>query len=134
MAANFKFELVSPERILVSAEVSEVLVPGADGDFTVFAGHAPVISILRPGVMTAKLADGTQTRTYIHGGFCEVAPDSLTVLAEKADDVAKMTDAAIAGHVAQAQAIIDDDETDDDRRYVAHTAITHLNSLNGMPN
>ena len=134
MAGNFKFELVSPERILVSAEVSEVLVPGSDGDFTVFVGHAPLISMLRPGVMTAKLADGSQTRTYIHGGFCEVSPDSLTVLAEKADDVAKMTDATIAAHLAEAQAIIEDGDTDDDRRHFAHTAVTHLNSINGMPN
>ena len=134
MAGTFKFELVSPERILVSAEVSEVMVPGGDGDFTVFAGHAPVISMLRPGIMIAKLADGTQTRTYIHGGFCEVSPDSLTVLAEKADDTAKMSDATIAAHRAAAEAILSDDDADDDRRYVAHTAITHLNSLNGMPN
>ncbi len=134
MAGNFKFELVSPERILVSADVSEVLVPGADGDFTVFVGHAPLISILRPGVMTAKLADGTETRTYIHGGFCEVSPETLTVLAEKADDAAKISVSTIAAHVASAQAILDDGEADDDSRYVAHTAITHLNSLNGMPN
>ena len=134
MAGTFKFELVSPERVLVSTEVSEALVPGADGDFTVFAGHAPVISILRPGVMVAKHADGTQTRTYIHGGFCEVSPSSLTVLAEKAEDATVMSQATIATHVATAQAVIDDIDADDDRRTVAHTAITHLNSLNGMPN
>lgn len=134
MAGNFKFELVSPERILVSAETSEVIVPGADGDFTVFAGHAPVISILRPGVLVAKLADGSQTRTYIHGGFCEVSADSLTVLAEKAEDAATMSAATIAAHVASAEAVLADDDVDDERRYTAHTAITHLNSLNGMPN
>ena len=134
MAGNFKFKLVSPERVLVSADVSEVLVPGADGDFTVFAGHAPLISILRPGIMIAKLADGTETRTYVHGGFCEVSPDSLAVLAEKADEVAKLSAATIAAHLAEAHAIIEDGDTDDDRRHFAHTAVTHLNSLNGMPN
>ena len=134
MAGTFKFELVSPERILVSSEVSEVLVPGSDGDFTVLAGHAPVISLLRPGVMTAKLADGTQARTYIHGGFCEVSPESLTVLAEKAEDVAKMSPESIAASVAEAEAVIADIDADDDRRHAAHTAISHLNSLNGMPN
>ncbi len=133
MAGNFKFELVSPERVLVSAEASEVLVPGADGDFTVLAGHAPVISILRPGTMTARLSDDTQSRTYIQGGFCEVTPDSLTVLAEKADDVAKMTQSAIASHITAAEAILADESIDDERRLHAHTAITHLNSLNGMP-
>lgn len=134
MAGNFKFELVSPERVLVSANASEVIVPGADGDFTVYAGHAPVISILRPGIMTAKLADGGQSRTFIQGGFCEVTPDSLTVLAEKADDVAAMTESTIAAHIAAAEAVLADEEADDERRLHAHTAITHLNSLNGMPN
>ena len=134
MSGTFKFELVSPERVLVSTDISEALVPGADGDFTVLAGHAPVISILRPGVMTAKHSDGSQTRTYIHGGFCEVSPDSLTVLAEKAEDADSMSQATIETHLATAQAVLNDDEADDDTRYVAHTAITHLNSLNGMPN
>lgn len=134
MAGNFKFELVSPERVLVSADVSEVMVPGADGDFTVFAGHAPVISILRPGVMLAKLADGTQTRTYIHGGFCEVSPESLIVLAEKADNVAGLSPTTIATHIATAEAVLAAEDADDDSRLAAHTAITHLNTLNGMPN
>ena len=134
MAGTFKFELVSPERVLVSASATEVMVPGADGDFTVFEGHAPVISILRPGIMAAKLADGSQTRTYIHGGFCEVSPSSLTVLAEKADDAASMSASAIAEHVAAAQSVLDDDDAGDDHKLAAHTALTHLNALNGMPN
>ena len=98
MAATFKFELVTPERVLMSSDVSEVLVPGADGDFTVFAGHAPVISTLRPGVIVAK--DGSKaTRLYVRGGFCEVAPDSLTVLAEQASDVEAMNADAVAAEI-----------------------------------
>ena len=134
MAGTFKFELVSPERVLVSAEVSEVMVPGADGDFTVLVGHAPVLSILRPGIMAAKMADGSQSRTYIHSGFCEVTPESLTVLVEKAEDATKMSAASIAEHVTAAEAVLADEEADDERRVHAHAAITHLNSLTGMPN
>ena len=130
MAGTFKFELVSPERILVSAAVSEVLVPGTDGDFTVFAGHAPVISTLRPGILTAKMTDGSQSRIYINGGFCEVAPESLTVLAEKAHDVASMDAATIASHVSAAEAVLSG-EADDDARLAAHTAISHLKSIDG---
>ena len=130
MAGTFKFELVSPERILVSAAVSEVLVPGADGDFTVFAGHAPVISTLRPGILSAKMTDGSLSRIYVNGGFCEVAPESLTVLAEKAHDVASMDAATIASHVAAAEAVLSGD-ADDDARLAANTAIAHLKSLDG---
>jgi F-type H+-transporting ATPase subunit epsilon len=130
MAGNFKFELVSPERVLVATDVSEVLVPGVDGDFTVFSGHAPVISTLRPGILDAKMANGTSTRFYVAGGFCEVAPDSLTVLAEKAHDVASMSAAAIASHVSAAEAVLAG-EPDDDARLVATTALANLKSLEG---
>jgi F-type H+-transporting ATPase subunit epsilon len=131
MAGNFKFELVSPERVLVATDVSEVLVPGADGDFTVFAGHAPVISTLRPGVLVTKTADGGSTRFYVNGGFCEVAPDSLTVLAEKAHDVATMDAATIAAHVASAEAVLAGADVDDDSRLAAHTALAHLKTFEG---
>jgi F-type H+-transporting ATPase subunit epsilon len=130
MAGNFKFELVSPERVLVTADVSEVMVPGVDGDFTVFAGHAPVISTLRPGILDAKMANGTSTRFYVAGGFCEVSPDSLTVLAEKAHDVASMTAATIAAHVSAAEAILSG-QPDDDARLAAITALAHLKSFEG---
>jgi F-type H+-transporting ATPase subunit epsilon len=131
MAGTFKFELVSPERVLVASQVSEVLVPGGDGDFTVFAGHAPVISTLRPGVLVTKNADGGSTRFYVNGGFCEVAPDSLTVLAEKAHDVATMDAVTIAGHVASAETVLAGDAIDDEARLAAHTALAHLKSFEG---
>lgn len=133
MAGTFKFELVSPERVLVSTEVSEVMVPGADGDFTVLAGHAPVISVLRPGIIAAKSASGAVSRTYVHGGFCEVSPTSLTVLAEKADDIDGIKKDTLEAHLAAAQAVLGDKYADDDTRHAAHHAITHLNSLNGLP-
>ena len=130
MAGTFKFELVSPERILMSAEASEVLVPGAEGDFTVFVEHAPVISTLRPGVVEAKMADGKVTRLYVHGGFCEVTPHSLTVLAEKAHDVAAMDAASIAGHLKDAEAALASAAAnDDDARHAANTAIARLKAL-----
>jgi F-type H+-transporting ATPase subunit epsilon len=86
MAGTFKFELVSPERVLVSAEASEVIVPGADGQFTVLPGHAPFISSLRPGTMLIKLASG-ERRVFVRGGIAEVEPDSLTILAQHLIDL-----------------------------------------------
>ena len=73
MAGTFKFELVSPERILLSVDADQVVVPGADGDFAVLAGHAPVIATLRPGVLGVT-AGGTRKRLFVKSGFCEVDP------------------------------------------------------------
>lgn len=127
MAATFKFELVTPERVLMSSDVSEVMVPGADGDFTVYAGHAPVVSTLRPGVIVAK--DGAKaTRLYVRGGFCEVGPDALTVLAEQASDVESMNADAIAAEVKAAEAALAA-ATTDDARWAANTAIERLKAL-----
>ena len=79
--AKFHFDLVGPERLLFSGEVDQVDVPGSEGDFGVLAGHAPLIAMLRPGILTIY-ADGTQTRAMITGGFAEANPNGLTVLAD----------------------------------------------------
>ena len=84
--ATFHFDLVSPDKILFSGEVDQVDVPGAEGDFGVLAGHAPPIALLRPGIMTVY-AGGEQTRLVVLGGFAEVGPDGLTVLADVATSV-----------------------------------------------
>jgi F-type H+-transporting ATPase subunit epsilon len=129
MATTFTFELVTPERVLMSAPVEQVLVPGADGDFTVFSGHAPVVSTLRPGVIEAKAADGKLTRIYVRGGFCEVSPDSLTVLAEKASNADTLTGDALASELKAAEADLAS-ATSDDARWAANSAIERLKSLN----
>ncbi len=81
--ATFHFDLVSPERMLFSGEVEQVDVPGAEGDFGVLAGHAPFITTVRPGILTV-FREGTQLRVVINGGFAEVNPAGLTVLADYA--------------------------------------------------
>lgn len=83
MAGTFKFELVSPERILLSVDAEQVELPGADGDFTVLAGHAPVIATLRPGTIVTRTKDGKKS-IFVKSGFVEVLPDSVVVLAENA--------------------------------------------------
>src|SRR5258708_8168883 len=79
--ATFHFELVSPDRISFSGEVDQVDVPGSEGDFGVLAGHAPLIALLRPGLMTVYVG-GEQTKLVVLGGFAEVGPDGLTGLAD----------------------------------------------------
>jgi len=106
MAGTFKFELVSPERILLSADAEQVELPGSDGDFTVLVGHAPVISTLRPGTIITRTKEG-KTSVFVKSGFVEVLPDSVVVLAESAfvtdgvdlrfiENELKVTEAALA--------------------------------------
>ena len=95
MADKIAFEIVSPERLLVSDEADMVTVPGMDGDFGVMAGHMPLISTLRPGVIDIRGAVRTgDTRLFVLGGFAEANPDRLTVLAEEAIPMAQI-DAAV---------------------------------------
>src|SRR5262245_64765777 len=84
MADAFKFELVSPERLLVSGAVAQVLVPGSEGDMTILAHHAPLLSTLRPGLLDITFPSGEQRRNFIRGGFAEVGADGITVLTEQA--------------------------------------------------
>ena len=108
--ATFQFDLVSPEKLLFSGEVTQVDVPGSEGDFGVLAGHAPMVTTLRPGILVVY-RDGGELRVVVNGGFAEVSPTGLTVLADMAvprdefdptvlagvikdteDDIAKATD------------------------------------------
>ena len=85
MAENaVQFELVSPEKLLLSVDVEMVVVPGAEGDFGVLPGHAPMISTVRPGVIHVFEGGSVKTRIFVAGGFAEVTPERCTVLAEEA--------------------------------------------------
>ncbi|MCO4317473.1 F0F1 ATP synthase subunit epsilon [Phyllobacterium sp. 21LDTY02-6] len=84
MAEAFKFELVSPERLLLSAQVSEVVIPGTEGYMTVLAHHAPLMATVKPGVVSVKTADGKPDNYVVFGGFVDITPDGCTLLAESA--------------------------------------------------
>ncbi len=103
MAGTFKFELVSPERILLSVDADQVVVPGADGDFAVLAGHAPFITTLRPGVLDVT-AGNAKSRVLVKGGFAEVDPSRLTVLAQSAFNVDELTGATLSRELQAAEA------------------------------
>ena len=130
MAGTFKFELVSPERVLVSEDASEVIVPGMDGQFTVLAGHAPVISSLRPGTMIIKLTSG-ERRVFVRGGIAEVEPDSLTILAQHLIDLqGEGRGAAIDTEIKAAEATLAASK-DDIERMTAQDTITQLRAIGG---
>ena len=129
MASTFKFELVSPEKVLMSGDASEVLLPGAEGDMTILPGHAPVISTLRPGVLDVVLG-GTKARVFVKSGFAEVDPDRVTVLAEKAWDLAEFDAARISSELADAETELAE-AADDDARFLANEAVAVLGRLKG---
>jgi F-type H+-transporting ATPase subunit epsilon len=127
MAGTFKFELVTPERMALSEDVAQVVVPGVEGEFTVLPGHAPVISALRPGVIEVVLPDASKTRIFVKGGFAEVDADHLTVLAERALAVEAM-DTAAELEAAEAELAA---ASDDAGRLAAAAAVERLKTLRG---
>ena len=101
--ANLQFDLVSPERRLASVEASEVQIPGADGDMTAMADHAPTITTLRPGVLTVVHGGGSD-EYVVSGGFAEITAGSVSVLAEQALPKAEVTQEVYDQMVEEAKA------------------------------
>ena len=84
MPDRVQFELVSPERLILSTEVEMVVVPGTEGNFGVLPGHAPLISTIRPGTIDIYEGGAVTERIFIVGGIAEVTPERCTVLADEA--------------------------------------------------
>jgi len=117
MAEGFKIEIVSPERLLLSETVQSVTVPGTEGYFTVMANHAPFMSTLKPGFLTVTGTGGAVQTYYVRGGFADVSPDGLTVLAEQASTFADFDRAEIEGLLAEAQTQLQTAQDPDERSY-----------------
>lgn len=124
------FELVSPERLLFSGDVAEVDIPGTEGDMGILPGHAPVLSTLRPGVITVTKDGGQKERIFVRGGFAEVNPQGLTVLAEVAVPVAELHPDLLAQQIKDAQEDVSDAQDDETRRR-AQESLDHLQALQG---
>jgi F-type H+-transporting ATPase subunit epsilon len=103
MAEQIQFELVSPERLLVSQPVEMVVVPGVEGDFGVLPGHAPLVSNVRPGVIAVFEQGQVTQRIFVAGGFAEVTPERCTVLAEEAVPVTELDRAAAEDQIRNAR-------------------------------
>jgi len=96
--ATFHFDLVSPEKLAFSGEVDQVDVPGIEGDFGVLAGHAPVIAVIRPGILTI-ITGSTRQKVIVLGGLAEVSEQGLTVLADVATSMEELDRAAFASQI-----------------------------------
>ncbi len=103
--ASFHFELVSPEKLVFSGEVEQVDVPGIEGDFGVLAEHAPMVTTLRPGILTVYGAGGGQ-KIVVLGGFAEVSADGLVVLAEVAEAVEDVDRGTITARIGELESRI----------------------------
>jgi len=109
--ATFHFELVSPERLVFAGDVSQVDVPGEEGEFGILAGHAPYIATLKPGLLTIH-SSGEPQRIVVRGGLAEMGPTGLTVLAEQAVPVAEINGAMIAQAIKDTEEDIADADND----------------------
>ena len=130
MAASFQFELVSPERLLVSEEVESVIIPGSEGEMTVLADHAPVMTTIKPGVVTVKPASGAEERYVVFGGFADILPTGCTLLAESAVPVGDIDRADLARRIQEAREDVDD-AGDNDARTKAEQYLDQLTTLEG---
>jgi len=112
MADRIQFELVSPERLLLSQAVEMVVLPGAEGDFGALPEHAPTVAALRPGVISVFDNGQVTERVFVAGGFAEVTPERCTVLAERALRVTELDRAVAEKAIADARDDLADAKTD----------------------
>ena len=110
MADTVQFDLVSPERILSSVQVSEVQIPGADGDLTAMPDHAPVITTLRPGVVRVSSPEGN-AEYVVTGGFAEIGGAAISVLAEQAVPKDEFTQDVFSALIADAKSRLEKAQT-----------------------
>ena len=101
--ATFHFDLVSPEKLAFSGEVDQVDIPGAEGDFGVLAGHAPVVAAIRPGILSIT-AGGSKQKIIVLGGLAEVSEKGLTVLADVATSIDELDRAKFAETISEMEA------------------------------
>jgi len=120
MAETVEFELVSPEKLLLSKAVEMVVVPGMDGDFGVLPRHAPLLSTIRPGVISVYEGGQVTERIFVAGGFAEVTGQRCTVLAEEALAVGDIDRAAVERDLSDIRDDLLDAKNDDERKAIEH--------------
>jgi len=110
--ATFHFDLVSPEELVFSGDVDQVDVPGSEGDFGVLAGHAPLVAMLRPGILVMHGGEGGERKIVVNGGFAEVSPKGLTILADMAVPLEDFDREVLAGEIKDAEEDVADTRDD----------------------
>lgn len=131
MADNFNFELVSPERLLLSTTVSEVVIPATEGEMTILANHAPTMTTIKPGVVSVKDGAGKVTKYVVFGGFADVVPTGCTLLAESAIPMDEMNRATLEKRIEAAREEIENASHDEHKTKLEQflNELTHLNGV-----
>jgi F-type H+-transporting ATPase subunit epsilon len=127
MADKLNFALVSPEREVFHGEVDHVVVPGSEGEFGVSPNHAPVMSTIKPGALKV-INEGVERRIFVNGGFADVTPEGLTVLAEEAVDLANVDLAHLEAELKSAQEDLRDANSDS-KREAATAKLARLETM-----
>jgi F-type H+-transporting ATPase subunit epsilon len=131
MADTIHFDLVSPERLLLSEDVEMVTLPGTEGYFGVLAGHAPVLSALKPGVIEVRNGADPPVKLFVRGGFAEVDAQRVVVLAEEAIPLADFDIAALDQRIRDTEEDLVAAKTDAERARVAEQ-LDHLRQLRSV--
>jgi F-type H+-transporting ATPase subunit epsilon len=128
MAEKLHFSLVSPDRELFSGEVDHVVAPGTEGEFGVLARHAPFMATIKPGPLRI-LNDGTERRIFVNGGFADVTPEGLTVLAEDALDLDGLDPAKLEQDLKDTREDVADAGADAAKRAAAERQLARLEAI-----
>lgn len=114
--ATFKFELVSPERILFSGDVVSVIVPSVEGEMTVLAGHAPLVATLKAGIVFVQTTESNGKEFFINGGLVEVNQTSTTILAEQGKFIEDVDTAVLDAEILTAETRLAGSHNEDEKK------------------
>ena len=131
MADNFNFELVSPERLLLSEMVTEVVIPATEGEMTVMANHAPTMTTIKPGIVRVRTADGAKREYVVFGGFADVLPTGCTLLAESAVAIEDLNKDELTRRIEAAKLELLDAQHHEHKSQLEHfiMEMTHLSGV-----
>lgn len=129
MAEGLSIEIVSPEKLVVSETVRSVTIPGSEGYFTVMGDHAPLMTTLKPGFVTITATSGETRTFYVRGGFADVSPEGLTILAEEASSFADFDRAAIEKALSDAQEQLARAESFEDKSFAQELVSGWMNLM-----
>ena len=121
--ATFKFELVSPERILFSGDVISVIVPSVEGEMTVLAGHAPLVATLKAGIVFVQTTDSNGKEFFVNGGLVEVNQASTTILAEQGRFIEDVDAAVLDAEILSAETRLAGSQNDDEKKRLQDTLV-----------
>jgi len=131
MADNFNFELVSPERLLLSEMVTEVVIPATEGEMTVMANHAPTMTTIKPGIVSVRSGSGSKQDYVVFGGFADILPTGCTLLAESAVPVQELNKDELTRRIEAAKKELEDAEHHEHKSTLEHfiMELTHLRGV-----